>query len=350
MDEPTNHLDIEALEWLENYLSNYPGSILLVSHDRRFLDNLVQKTLELKNGKIKVYGGNYSFYREQKQIEEEAERRVYVVQQKKIKRISEKVNEVKRSVQDLEINTTGEQHYQRRKAAKAAHGALAMAKRLEKELAESKTQKPEPDFELSAIFKPNKVSSQTVLYINGVIKTYGKSGINEPFDMLVEKGNKIALVGPNGSGKTTVIKLITGEEKPDSGKIELGNNVEIGYLPQEQENINSDLSLIEELINTTHINKTSAYKLARRFLFSDEDLRTPVSKLSSGQKSRLRLAEIMASGANFIILDEPTNHLDIPAREALEKAVVSYTGTLLVVSHDRYFLETIKPDRIIYLS
>lgn len=350
LDEPTNHLDIEALEWLEDYLVDYQGSVLLVSHDRRFLDNLSQRTLELKDGKIKVYGGNYSFYRNQKAVEEEAQRRAYVVQQKKVKRITEEIREVKANVQGLETRTSGTDHYVRRKAAKAAKGALAMAKRLEKELTESDIQKPEPDFELSAIFKPKTESSQTVVYIRDATKTYDNGrGVAEPFNLLINKGEKVALLGPNGCGKTTVIKLLMGDEKPNGGKVEVGNNVEIGYLPQEQKSLGSDSTIIDNIITSTKLDRTSAYKLTRRFLFDDEDLRTSVKSLSSGQKSRLPIAKIMASGANFIILDEPTNHLDIPAREALEKAVVSYTGTLLVISHDRYFLETIKPDKVVYL-
>jgi len=349
LDEPTNHLDIETLEWLENYLLEYDGSILLVSHDRRFLDNLSQKTLEIKGGKIKIYGGNYSFYRFQKEVEAEAERRAFIVQQKKVKRIEGEIKTIKTSVQSLERGTSGTDHYVRRKAAKAARGALSMEKRLEKELAGSDVKKPEADIELSAIFKPKIESSKTVVYLKGVTKSYSDRGILKPFDLLIEKGEKVALLGVNGSGKTTIIKLILGELIPDTGRVEIGNNVKVGYLPQEQAVIASSFPLIEELMARTDLDKSSVYKLARKFLFKDEDLLTRVCQLSSGQKSRLALAKIMASGANFIILDEPTNHLDIPSREALEKAIVSYSGTLLVVSHDRYFLETIKPDRIVYL-
>lgn len=347
LDEPTNHLDLEALAWLESYLSNYNGTVLVVSHDRKFLDNLTTKIIELDKGKTKIYGGNYTFYRQQKRIEEEAQRRTYVVQQKKVKRITERIKEVKRSVQNLELNTTGEQHYQRRKAAKAAHGALAMAKRLEKELTESNIQKPEPDFELSAIFKPKTESSKTVVYLKNVNKNFDKQEILKNFSLLINKGEKVALIGSNGSGKTTLLKIILGKLRPDSGFVEIGNNVEIGYLPQEHKEENSSENLLENIISTTGIDKTSAYKLAKRFLFTEEDLPTPVKDLSSGQKSKLTLAKIMASGANFIVLDEPTNHLDIPSREVLEIAIALYSGALLFVTHDRYFLERINPDKII---
>ena len=349
LDEPTNHLDLEGLAWLENYLSNYDGAVLVVSHDRKFLDNLATKIIELDKGRIKVYGGNYTFYRQQKEIEEESQRRAYIVQQKKVKRITKRIKEVKRGVQNLELNTTGKQHYQRRKAAKAAHGALAMAKRLEKELTENNVQKPEPDFELSAIFKPKTESSQTVIYLEEIDKTFNDQKILNNFSLLINKGQRIALVGSNGSGKTTLIKIILGKLKPDLGLVEIGNNVEIGYLSQEHEEENSSENLLENIISVTGIDKTSAYKLAKRFLFTEEDLRTPVKDLSSGQKSKLFLAKIMASRANFIILDEPTNHLDIPSREVLETAIASYSGTLLFVTHDRYFLERIDPDKIITL-
>ena len=360
MDEPTNHLDIKALEWLENYLSSLKFWGIFVSHDRWFLNKITNKIIELKQGNIAIYGGTYDDYKTQKEIADEANRRNYVVRQKRVKSIQNRVDSILTGVCDLEKRTTGSDHYQRRKAAKAAKGALAMVKKLERETAHSQGVNPEPDFKLSLLFKPKKEPSKTVVYLKNVFKTFAERIVLNDFSLLIRSGERVALTGPNGSGKTTILKIICGEIAPEAGTVEIGNNVEIGYLPQENQNTNDrsqnldsimtggeNKTLIDNLLETASFDKTAAYKLGRKFLFSDADLKTPVKDLSSGQKSKLQLAKILASGANFIILDEPTNHLDIPSREALEEAIASYTGTLLVVSHDRYFLERIKPNRVI---
>ena len=350
LDEPTNHLDIESLEWLETYLKNYQGAFLTVSHDRRFLDNTVTKILELDNGEIKIYGGNYSFYRQQKQIERQSQLRNYISQEKKNNRIFDRVRVIKDKTQQLEVRTSGADHFVRKKAAKAASKAKSTEKMLIKQLAENGIEKPQKNIDLSVIFRPQRESSQTLIFLDKVSKNFGRHQVLKDFSLVIEKGDKIALIGSNGSGKSTLINLILDKISQTVGKIEIGNNVDIGYLPQEQSLIDSDLNPIEYLVNSCHLDRTSAYKLAKRFLFTSEDLKTPANKLSSGQISKLRLATIMASGSNFIILDEPTNYLDIPSREALEEALVSYTGTLLVVSHDRYFLDRINPTKIINLE
>jgi len=343
LDEPTNHLDTDSLDWLENYLKNYQGIFLVVSHDRRFLDNTVTKILELEDGKIKVYGGNYSFYRQQKIIEFESQRRNYIVQEKKTERIIDRVRTMKNQTQQLEVITSGADHFIRKKAAKAASRAKSSEKMLMKQLNESGIEKPQEDFELSVLFKPKKESSKLVVFLNKVSKSFDKNKIISNFSLEINKGDRVALVGSNGSGKSTLINLILNKITPTEGIVGLGNNVDIGYLPQEHINLNSDLNLIEYLTGVTKIDKTSAYKLAKRFLFSDMDIKNSINNLSSGQKSKILLASIMVSGANFIILDEPTNYLDIPSRGALEEALISYKGTLLIVSHDRYFLDRIGP-------
>lgn len=350
LDEPTNHLDIESLEWLENYLRNYQGAFLAVSHDRRFLDNTVTKILELENGQIKTYGGNYSFYRQQKIIELESQKRNYVAQEKKTERILGRVRTMKNQTQQLEVITSGADYALRHKAAKAASRAKSTEKMLMKQLDENGIEKPQEDFELSVLFKPKKESSKLVVFFDKVSKDFEENKIISKFCLEINKGERVALVGSNGSGKSTLINLILNKLKPTEGKIGLGNNVDIGYLPQEHIQLNSELNLIEYLMSVTKIDKTSAYKLAKRFLFDDTDIKNSINKLSSGQKSKILLASIMASGANFIILDEPTNYLDIPSREALEEALISYKGTLLVVSHDRYFLDRINPTKIVDLD
>lgn len=352
LDEPTNHLDFEALQWLENYLKNYNGTVIAISHDRRFLDNLATKIMELDKGKIKIYGGNYSFYKERKRIETDAIIRQFEEQQRLVKRLERVVVEKKAKIQQLEktdrptrdSDKFASTFFMNRASRKFARVAQALESRLDRI---EKIERPDPDLEMAAIFKPKIESSQTVIYLKDVNKNFGKQEVLNNFSLLINKGEKIAMIGPNGCGKTTLLNIILEKLQPDSGIVEIGNNVTIGYLPQEHEEENSNDDLLDNIINTTNIDKTSAYKLARRFLFSDDDLRTSVNKLSSGQKSKLALAKIMASGANFIILDEPTNHLDIPAREALETATTSYPGTLLFVTHDRYFLDVVNPDKII---
>jgi ATPase subunit of ABC transporter with duplicated ATPase domains len=350
LDEPTNHLDFDSLNWLENYLTNYSGSYLIVSHDRRFLNNTVDTIFELENGKIKIYGGNYTFYREQKEIEAEAQLKNYVAQEKKVGRILEQVRVVKNKTRQLEARTSGSDFYVRKKAARSASKAKSAEKMLYKQLDENGVEKPKPNYDLSVLFKPKKDGSQVVVYLDRISLSFGRQIVFNEFSLVVNKGDRIALIGSNGSGKSTLIRLILGQIKPDSGTVEIGNNIDIGFLPQENKILDSNLSLLNYLMTHSKIDETSAYKLAKRFLFSDEDLKTNVDELSSGQKSKLVLAAIMSSGANFIILDEPTNFLDITAREALEEALASYNGTLLVVSHDRYFLERINPNKTIKLD
>ncbi len=352
LDEPTNHLDLAALQWLETYLKNYDGSALVISHDRKFLDNLVDKVVELEDGKTKLYGGNYSFYREQKQIEKDAKIRQYDEQQKTVKRLEREIVEKKERIQRLEKSDRptrdkdkfASTFFMNRASRKYARVAQGLETRLEKT---EMLERPKDDVALSAIFKPKTETGKTVLYIKGLSKTLGEAKLFDNFNLLIERGEKVALLGSNGSGKTTLINLVLGKVTPDIGSIEIGNNVEIGYLPQEHSEMKSSDILLNYLEENITQDRTTAYKFAHRFLYSDENLRTPVNDLSSGQKSRLALLKIMASGANFIILDEPTNHLDIPSREALEAAIDSYTGTFLVITHDRYFLEKINPDKFI---
>ena len=347
LDEPTNHLDINSLEWLENYLKNYQGALIVVSHDRRFLDNTVTTILELENGQVKTYGGNYSIYRQQKAIEIESQRRNYLTLEKKTERILDRVRIMKNQTQQLEVITSGADHFIRKKAAKSASRAKSSEKMLMKQLDESGVEKPQENFDLSVIFKPKQESSKLVVFLDKVSKSFKENKVISNFSLEINKGERIALIGSNGSGKSTLINIILAKMEPTEGKIGFGNRVDIGYLPQEQTELNSEFNIIEYLVNRVKVDKTSAYKLAKRFLFSESDIKNPINKLSSGQKSKIILASIMASGANFIILDEPTNYLDIPSRVALEEALISYKGTLLVISHDRYFLDQINLTKIV---
>ncbi len=350
LDEPTNHLDIQSIQWLENYLQNYPGAFLIVSHDRRFLDNVTNTIFELNNCQIRSYGGNFSFYKHQKQIELKAQQRNFVVQEKKVTRLQELIRVVKNKTQQREVNTSGADFKIRKQAAASASRAKSTEKMLAKELLESGIEKPQPIPELSLLFRPKQESSQVVAYLNNISVKFNHQNIIKNFSLVINHRDRLALVGSNGSGKSTLIKTILGQIKPDMGSVQIGNHIDIGYLPQEHHQINSSSNLLDYLMTQSKLDRTSAYRLVKRFLFTEDDLVTQVNKLSSGQKSKLSLVVIMASGANFIILDEPTNYLDIPSREALESALISYPGTLLVISHDRYFLDRISPTKTIQLS
>lgn len=350
LDEPTNHLDIQSIQWLENYLQNYPGAFLIVSHDRRFLDNVTNTIFELNNCQIRSYGGNFSFYKHQKQIELKAQQRNFVVQEKKVARLQELIRVVKNKTQQREVNTSGADFKIRKQAAASASRAKSTEKMLAKELLESGIEKPQPIPELSLLFRPKQESSQVVAYLNNISVKFNHQNIIKNFSLVINHRDRLALVGSNGSGKSTLIKTILGQIKPDMGSVQIGNHIDIGYLPQEHHQINSSSNLLDYLMTQSKLDRTSAYRLVKRFLFTEDDLVTQVNKLSSGQKSKLSLVVIMASGANFIILDEPTNYLDIPSREALESALISYPGTLLVISHDRYFLDRISPTKTIQLS
>ncbi len=337
LDEPTNHLDWQGMAWLEKTVKTFSDPVLIVSHDRYVLDRTVNKIIELENGEIKTYGGNYSFYKIQKQYEDEANEREYFEQRKRLKKLEDRVAVIKNRTQQLEVATTGSDHYVRRKAAKSAKSAISMEKRIQKELTETRIEKPEANWELKALFTPKQECGQTVAQVKSIDYKHIIKGVT----LTIQKGQRIALTGINGSGKTTLVKLILGQLIPDGGEIIMGNGVIIGYLSQEHRELESDRIVLDEL-TSQNIDRTQSYKLLRRFLLPPEKINQPVRLLSSGEKAKLLLAKIMTSGANFIILDEPTNHLDIPSREAIEEALANYPGTLLVISHDRYFLERVE--------
>ncbi len=350
LDEPTNHLDWQGLLWLEKSVKSFQGPVLLVSHDRCFLDRVVDKILELENGEIRVYGGNYSLYKQQKQIEQETHAQRYEKQKKEIEKLQKALVAKRQTVQKSETKAAPTKDkdkfaaffFANRVGRKFGRQIQALESRLENM---ERIDKPEPNWELKALFKPKQESSQTVVQIK--IVSYKK--ILSSVSLVIQRGQRLALIGDNGSGKTTLIKLILGQLEADSGEIIIGNGVQIGYLSQEHQELASDKIVLEELASE-NIDKTESYKLLRRFLLPSEKINQSVRSLSSGEKAKLLLAKIMTCGANFIILDEPTNHLDIPSREAIEEALANYEGTLLVVSHDRYFLDRIDINRILNID
>lgn len=354
LDEPTNHLDWEGLSWLEVVVRAFKGPVLIISHDRYFLDNTVNKIIELNEGKIKVYGGNYSDYKQRKNIEQEAYLRTYKKQQKDVKKIQKEIVAKRQKAEANNKNMSPKRDndkfaaffFANRTARKFGKNIQSLGQKLERI---ETIEKPKVDGTLRALFKPSVEPSQAVVGLKNVSKSFESKKVLVEASLIVQKNQRIALIGSNGSGKTTIIKLIMQELKPDLGEIELGNNVRIGYLSQEHKELLNDRSVLDELTNE-RIDRTEAYKLLHRFLLPTEKINQQVRLLSSGEKSKLLLAKIMTKGANFIILDEPTNHLDISSREAIEESLANYEGTLLVVSHDRYFLDRIGIDRMLFID
>ncbi|MFZ3579560.1 ABC-F family ATP-binding cassette domain-containing protein [Virgibacillus sp. DJP39] len=323
LDEPTNHLDIETLGWLENYLSNYPGAVTIVSHDRYFLDKTVSIVYEISYHKVRKYYGSYSKYLEQRALDYEQEFKEFEKQQTEIKQLEDFV------ARNLVRASTTKRAQSRRK-------------KLEKM---DKLDRPKGD-ESSAKFSfdSTKRSGNDVLKIHDLAFKYddGNHYLFEKMNLHVNRNDSIALVGPNGVGKTTLLKMITGQYKPSTGSIQIGTNVEIGYYDQEQTNLNPNNTVLQELWNRyPQENEKDIRTVLGNFLFSGDDVLKPVHALSGGEKARLSLAKLMMLNANFLVLDEPTNHLDIDSKEVLESALIDYNGTIIFVSHDRYFINKI---------
>ncbi|MEK4221798.1 ABC-F family ATP-binding cassette domain-containing protein [Bacillus sp. FSL W8-0102] len=329
LDEPTNHLDIETLTWLEQYLQNYPGAILIVSHDRYFLDKVVTQVYEISRHKARKYYGNYSDYLIQKAEQYEREMKQYEKQQEEIEKL---------------------QDFIQRNIARASTTKRAQSrrKRLEKMELMEKPAGDEKSAQFS--FEIAKQSGNEVMRVKDLAIGYGRGPVSENIHLNITRGESIALVGPNGVGKTTLLKTIIGLLQPIKGSVQFGTNVEIGYYDQEQANLTSNKTVLHELWDDfPNYNEKEIRTVLGNFLFSGDHVLKTVSSLSGGEKARLALAKLMMKKANFLILDEPTNHLDLDSREVLENALIDYPGTLLFVSHDRYFINRIAT-KVIELS
>ena len=320
LDEPTNHLDIASVAWLETYLKDYPGAVLIVSHDRYFMDRVVKKIIEVEQGRISMYSGNYTAYAEKKAAEREVALKHYYNQQKMIRHEEEVITKLK--------------SFNREKSIKRAE---SREKRLEKI---ERLEKPrELNDSMHLTLSSSAVSGQVVLSVENLSKRFGSRQLFEHLDFTIRRGEKTALIGENGSGKTTILKILTGAMTPDEGRIRLGAQVEIGYYDQEQHSFNENNTLFDEIRESyPAMTDTEIRNLLASFLFTGDDVFKPIPALSGGERGRLSLAKLMLSPCNFLILDEPTNHLDIVSREILEEALSSFEGTLLFVSHDRYFI------------
>jgi len=322
LDEPTNHLDLRATEWLEDYLLHFKGSVLAISHDRFFLDKVVQRCIEINDGKAEFYSGNYSFYVQERQHRFEEKLRKYEKDQAKIDQLT-------RAAEQMHLWAfMGNDKLHKR--------AFSMEKRIEKL---SRTEKPKEQRKLNVKFKEREFVGDEVLVIDGLEKRYGDRVLFSGLDMLVTGGERIALIGDNGTGKSTLVKMIMNLEKPDKGWLYLGPTVRTAYLPQLVGFSNEQRSALDTMLYDCRCQPQEARDRLAAFGFRGEDVLTPVGALSGGEKSRLRLCMLMGGDINFLILDEPTNHLDIASREWMEDALSDYEQTLLFVSHDRYFID-----------
>ena len=320
LDEPTNHLDMESIAWLETYLLNYPGSVIIVAHDRYFLDRVVTKIVELDNKKSTVFQGNYTAYSEKKAMLRANILKAYLNQQQEIRHQEEVIAKLK--------------SFNREKSIKRAESREKMLSKME--VLEKPT---EVNDAMTIRLEPNVISGNDVLTVRGLSKSFGSLTLFENVDFDVKRGERIAIIGNNGTGKTTILKILNDMVRPDAGEIRLGSKVHIGYYDQEHQVLHMEKTLFDELQDTyPAMNNTQIRNILAAFLFTGDDVFKRIGDLSGGERGRVSLAKLMLSEANFLILDEPTNHLDITSKEILEQALLNYTGTVLYVSHDRYFI------------
>ncbi len=322
LDEPTNHLDLRATEWLEEYLDKFKGTVLAVSHDRYFLDKVVRRVVEIQEGKAEFYSGNYSFYAVEKERRYEEKLRQYEKEQAKIQQLEKAAEQLR-----IWAYSGNDKIFKR---------AQSMEKRIERI---RQTDKPKKDRKMAVRFGEREFRGDEVLSIKHLSKAFGERTLFGDVNLEVEGGERIALLGDNGAGKSTLIKIIMGEEEPDSGKLRKGPTVKVGYLPQIIHFDHPERTLVDTMLYDLDCTAQTARNRLASFKFRGEDVFKPVSALSGGEQSRLRLCMLMDSKINLLILDEPTNHLDIQSREWIEEAVEEYEGNLLFVSHDRYFID-----------
>ena len=320
LDEPTNHLDIGSIQWLEKVLKRYDGAVLLVSHDRYFLDRIVTKVIDLERGKVRMYQGNYSAYAEKKRQLREAEWKAFQNQQAEIKHQEAVIEKLKQ--------------FNREKSIKRAESREKMLSKVER------LEKPEElENEMKLLFSPRESSGNDVLMAKELGKSYDGRRLFSHGTFSLQRGEHVALIGDNGTGKTTLLKILNGLIQADEGEFRLGSKVKIAYYDQEHAVLHMEKTLFEEIQDTyPEMNNTKVRNVLAAFLFTGDDVYKRIQDLSGGEQGRVSLAKLMLSDANFLILDEPTNHLDIQGKEVLEEAIRNYEGTVLYVSHDRYFI------------
>ena len=320
LDEPTNHLDMESIAWLEGYLMNYSGAVLIVSHDRYFLDRVVTKIVEIDAGKVMTFEGNYSAYSRKKAMLREAAYHAWMNQQQEIRHQEEVITKLK--------------SFNREKSIRRAESREKMLEKMEV------LDKPtEVRADMRIRLTPRITSGNDVLRVSHLSKSFPGQHLFSDLNFEIHRGERVAIIGNNGTGKTTILKILNGVVAPDSGEVELGTKVQIGYYDQEHQVLHMDKTIFQELSDTyPYLTNTEIRNVLAAFLFTEDDVFQPIHTLSGGERGRISLAKLMLSNANFLILDEPTNHLDIVSKEILEQALKDYTGTILYVSHDRYFI------------
>ena len=320
LDEPTNPLDMESIAWLETYLLNYPGAVFIVSHDRYFLDKVVTKVIEIDAGQVRMYAGNYSAYAEKKAQLRDAQYKAYLNQQREIKHQEAVIVKLK--------------SFNREKSIKRAESREKMLNKIQR------VDKPiEVQSQMRLSLEPRVVSGNDVLTVEDLAKSFPQQKLFSNISFQIKRGERVALIGNNGTGKTTMLKILNGLLDADAGSFSLGAKVQIGYYDQEHHVLHAEKTIFEEISDTyPTLTETQIRNMLAAFLFTGDDVFKVISSLSGGERGRVSLAKLMLSEANFLILDEPTNHLDIASKEILEEALNSYTGTVLYVSHDRYFI------------
>ena len=320
LDEPTNHLDMESIAWLETYLLNYPGAVFIVSHDRYFLDKVVTKIVEIEAAQMRMYEGNYSAYALKKAQLRDAQYKAYLNQQREIKH--------------QEAVITKLRSFNREKSIKRAESRVKMLDKIQR------IEKPiEIDNQMRISLEPRFISGNDVLTVEGLSKAFPGQTLFTDINFEIKRGERVALIGNNGTGKTTILKILNGIVDADAGHFALGSKVQIGYYDQEHHVLHMEKTIFQEISDTyPTLTETEIRNMLAAFLFTGDDVFKLISSLSGGERGRVSLAKLMLSEANFLILDEPTNHLDIASKEILEEALNSYTGTVLYVSHDRYFI------------
>ena len=332
LDEPTNHLDIDAIAWLEGFLRDFKGAMIIISHDRYFLDNVTNKTIELEHNRAMVYTGSYSEFVKKKESVNESLKNKYEHDLKEIKRIEGIVEQQKRWGQ--------------------AHNFITAASK-QKEADRIKDQLVAPESELETMrmhFEPRCESGNDVLICKNLAKSFDDKQLFKNVDIHIRKGERVFIIGGNGCGKTTLFRILMGKTPMDSGEYDYGANVEIGYFDQMQQNLDLSKTALDEVWDTfPNMTQTEVRSALASFLFKGDEVFKPLSKMSGGERARVSLMKLMLKGSNFLLLDEPTNHLDASSREELEKTLLNYSGTMLIVSHDRYFINKIA-DRILLLT
>lgn len=320
LDEPTNHLDMESIAWLETYLLNYNGAVIVVAHDRYFLNKVVSKVVEIEDKKATMYEGNYTMYSEKKAMQREALIKHYLNQQKEIKHQEEVIAKLR--------------SFNREKSIRRAESREKMLNKIER------IDKPvTAEAKMSINLEPRVVSGNDVLTVKNLSKSFENLVLFDDLNFEIKRGERISIIGNNGTGKTTILKIINNFLEADGGEVKIGSKVKIGYYDQEHQVLSSEKTLFDELQDTyPNLDNTAIRNILAAFLFTNDDVFKRIKDLSGGERGRVSLAKLMLSEANFLILDEPTNHLDIISKEILENALINYTGTVLYVSHDRYFI------------